>query len=112
MDSSIQHVVPDTNGDSSKDADSGSDDDSDHSSDEEIPVHGGWRGILRGITHGRAGRPAQKRVVMKHAGLWRSLILSTLDKTFYPYCHYIRTLNFHYLEKLLKDRNFRSKTRK
>lgn len=108
MDSSIQHVVPDTNGGSSKGAESGSDNDSESSSDGEIPA----RGRLRGINHDRTGRPAQRRFIMKHAGLWRSMLLSTLGKTLYPYCQHIRILNLRDLKKLLTDRNFGSRISK
>lgn len=35
------------------------------------------------------------------AGLWQSIILSSLDKTLYPYSHYIRTLDLQNLTELL-----------
>lgn len=46
-------------------------------------------------------------ICIKWAGLWRSLILSSLNKTLYPYSHYIRTLNLRDLEELLSDPKFK-----
>ena len=61
----------------------------------------------------RQGRSVDARVqqqdptISKWAGLWRSLILSSLDKTVYPYCRYIRALNLRDLKELLEDWKFR-----
>ena len=39
--------------------------------------------------------------------LWRTLILSSLGKTAYPYCRYIRALDLHDLEQLFQEPRFR-----
>ena len=52
----------------------------------------------------------EERIVMKWAGLWRTIILSSLGKTLYPYSQYIRTLNLQDLEELLTDSNFKAGT--
>ena len=49
----------------------------------------------------------QDRTVQKWATLWRTMILSSLDKTTYPYCRYIRALNLRDLKELLEDWKFR-----
>lgn len=36
-------------------------------------------------------------------GVWRTIIRSSLDKTMYPYCHYLRNLNLGELEQILED---------
>ena len=36
---------------------------------------------------------------MRWAQLWRTIILSSLEKTLFPYCRYIRTLNLEDLEE-------------
>lgn len=66
--------------------------------------------------HGRAGATnagdkvaQQERVVRKWSQLWRSIILSSLNKTVFPYCRYIRALNFRDLGHLLEDPKFRGK---
>ena len=51
----------------------------------------------------------QERMTRKWAVLWRTLILSSLHKTLYPYSTYIRTLNLQDLEELLQDGRFRAK---
>ncbi|MCJ1267316.1 hypothetical protein MMC22_007201 [Lobaria immixta] len=52
----------------------------------------------------------EERIVMKWAGLWRTIILSSLGKTLYPYSQYIRTLNLQDLEELLTDSKFKAGT--
>lgn len=54
----------------------------------------------------------QERIFMKWAGLWRTIILSSLGKTCYPYSRYIRTLNLRDLEELLQDSKFKDKISK
>lgn len=54
----------------------------------------------------------QERVFMKWAGLWRTIILSSLGKTSYPYSRYIRTLNLRDLEELLQDSKFKDEISK
>ncbi|CAI6340254.1 unnamed protein product [Periconia digitata] len=51
-------------------------------------------------------------MVQKWSILWRSIIASSLDATLFPYCRYIRTLDFRDLENLLEDDNFKSKISK
>ena len=51
----------------------------------------------------------QERLIEKWAGLWRTLILSSLRKTLYPYSNYIRALNLQDLAELLQDGRFRTK---
>lgn len=45
--------------------------------------------------------PNNEQTFMKCARLWRTIVLSSLGKTLYPYSRYIRTLNLRDLEKLL-----------
>ena len=45
-------------------------------------------------------------IISKWANLWRTLILSSLGKTAYPYCSYIRVLNLGDLKELLEDFKF------
>ena len=54
----------------------------------------------------------KERIFMKWARLWRTIILSSLGKTFYPYSRYIRTLNLRDLEELLQDSKFKDKISK
>ncbi len=49
----------------------------------------------------------QEQIVRKWSRLWRSIILSSLDKTVFPYCRYIRALNFRDLRYLLEDSKFK-----
>lgn len=44
--------------------------------------------------------------------LWRSIIASALDATLFPYCRYIKALDFRDLENLLEDEQFTSKISK
>lgn len=46
-------------------------------------------------------KSSEKRIMMKCAGLWRTIILSSLGKTLYPYSQYLRTLNLQDLAELL-----------
>src|ERR1700722_6529403 len=43
--------------------------------------------------------------------LWRSIILSSLDKTYQPYCHYLRILDFRNLSQLFEDVKFSTASR-
>ena len=51
----------------------------------------------------------QEEMIRKWAGLWRSLTISSIGKTFYPYSQYIRALNLQDLAELLQDGMFRTK---
>jgi hypothetical protein len=53
-----------------------------------------------------------ERAMIRQSNIWRSIILSTLDETFKPYCVYIRTLDFRNLSGLLEDYKFSKKIRK
>lgn len=50
----------------------------------------------------------QKHTVSQWTQQWRSIILSSLGKTLYPYCLYIRSLDLTNLEDLFDDNIFRS----
>lgn len=54
----------------------------------------------------------KERIFMKWARLWRTIILSSLGKTSYPYSRYIRTLNLRDLEELLQDSKFKDEISK
>ena len=57
--------------------------------------------------------PATKLLTIKRWSiLWRSIIASALDATLFPYCRYIRSLDFRDLEHLLDDDQFRAKVAK
>jgi hypothetical protein len=49
----------------------------------------------------------QKQTVSRWALQWRSIILSSLGKTTYPYCLYIQSLDLRNLEDLLEENIFR-----
>lgn len=48
-------------------------------------------------------------MVQKWSILWRSIIASSLDATLFPYCRYIKTLDFRDLGNLLDDDKFKGK---
>jgi hypothetical protein len=43
--------------------------------------------------------------------LWRSIILSSVNKTYKPYCHYLRILDFRNLSSLFEDIKFSAASR-
>lgn len=49
----------------------------------------------------------QGLLVQKWSIMWRSIVLSSLNKTLYPYCRYMRVLDLRDLEYLLEDPKFR-----
>lgn len=49
----------------------------------------------------------QQKWIMSCGGFWRTIILSSLGKTLYPYSRYIRTLDFRELLELFTDQDFR-----
>ncbi|KAF2473334.1 uncharacterized protein BDR25DRAFT_218390, partial [Lindgomyces ingoldianus] len=53
--------------------------------------------------------PTKQLMVQKWSILWRSLIASSLDTTLFPYCRYIKVLDFRDLEYLLEDDQFKGK---
>lgn len=62
---------------------------------------------VRGFESSGGGYALQEREVSRWALQWRSIILSSLGKTAYPYCLYIRTLDLSNLDDLLNDSLFR-----
>jgi hypothetical protein len=54
----------------------------------------------------------QELNVQKWSILWRTIALSAMDKTIYPYCKYLRMLDLRDLGSLLEDDKFRGKTSK
>lgn len=58
------------------------------------------------------GAHTKERLFEKHLSLWRTIILSSLGKTLYPYSRYIRTLNLENLTFLLTNPKFESETTK
>ena len=52
----------------------------------------------------------QEQLIGKWASMWRSLILSSLGKTLFPYSKYVRALKLQDLEYLLQDVRFLGKT--
>ena len=55
-----------------------------------------------------AGRLRQQDLqIRKWALLWKSIILSSLGKTLFPYCRYIRALSLQDLQTLFEDPKFR-----
>lgn len=53
-----------------------------------------------------ATRLLQEKILMKGAVRWRTIILSSLGKTIFPYSHYLRTLDLGKLQQLLSDFEF------
>jgi hypothetical protein len=53
--------------------------------------------------------PVQELVVYKWSILWRSIIASSLNRTLFSYCRYIRVLSLRDLNYLLEDGKFRGK---
>ena len=52
----------------------------------------------------------REQLTGKWASMWRSLILSSLGKTLFPYSKYVRTLSLQDLEYLMQDARFLGKT--
>ncbi|EOA82810.1 uncharacterized protein SETTUDRAFT_22779 [Exserohilum turcica Et28A] len=70
------------------------------------PVRGGGEDLY--------GLPAATKLltIQKWSILWRSIVASSLDATLFPYCRYIRSLDFRDLGYLLEDDQFRAKVSK
>lgn len=51
-------------------------------------------------------------MVQKWSILWKSIINSSLDAALFPYCRYIRALDFRDLDNLLDDDQFKVKISK
>lgn len=74
---------------------------------DEIPTHVG-----PDRTHSGYTTELLNERITKCAALWRTIILSSLGKTLYPYCQYIRTLNLKQLEGMLIESEVRAGTSK
>lgn len=79
-----------------------SDEDADCDSDAEMLIHG----RLRRINYSRATWLLQDQILKKSAGFWRTIILSSLSKTLYPYAQYIRSLDLQDLKQLITNFQF------
>lgn len=63
--------------------------------------------LLKNISTDRATKLAhEKRISKKSAGLWRTIVLSSLGKTSCPYSQYIQTLDLDDLGRVLTDSHF------
>lgn len=71
----------------------------------EAPIRGGGEDALV---------PLAQRLLtnQRWSILWRSIIASSQDATLFPYCRYIRTLDFRDLGNLLDEDQFRNKLAK
>ena len=65
---------------------------------------------MRGGGEDLYGLPAATTLltIQKWSILWRSIVASSLDATLFPYCRYIRSLDFRDLGYLLDDDQFRA----
>ncbi|KAF1947825.1 hypothetical protein EJ02DRAFT_300615, partial [Clathrospora elynae] len=72
----------------------------------QAPVRGGGDDLY--------GLPAATKLltIQRWSILWRSIIASSLDATLFPYCRYIKSLDFRDLGYLLDDDQFRIKVSK
>ncbi|KAL6706590.1 hypothetical protein ACN47E_005346 [Coniothyrium glycines] len=72
----------------------------------QAPVRGGGEDLY--------GLPAATKLltIQRWSILWRSIIASSLNDTLFPYCRYIRSLDFRDLGYLLDDDQFRAKVSK
>lgn len=77
-----------------------------------VPVTGGGSAEDESIKARRMGYSAaiakrqQEKTIRKWSTMWRSLVQSALDKTYLPYCAYIRYLNLADLLDMLSLPNF------
>lgn len=53
----------------------------------------------------------QVLVAQRWSTLWKSLILSALGQTYYPYCQHIKVLDLRDLQNLLEDDQFKGSIR-
>ncbi|KAL8634991.1 MAG: hypothetical protein Q9228_007475, partial [Teloschistes exilis] len=73
------------------------------SSDVDVPAQ------ERATTTYRARLRQEEAMVIRWAQLWRTIALSAMKKTLFPYTQYIRALNLEDLEELLEDSKFKDK---
>lgn len=71
----------------------------------EAPIRGGGEDAI--VTLGQKLLTTQRWSI-----LWRSIIASSLETTLFPYCRYIKTLDFRDLGNLLDEDQFRNKISK
>ena len=96
MESSIRDLAPAFNG----------------SSDEEIRAHDKLDDMsyVSRLAHekwvSRNKESQKERYMNKRARLWRTIILSSLGETLYPYSQHIRTLDLQHLSHLLSNPMF------
>jgi hypothetical protein len=72
------------------------------------PITGGGSDEVEMSATLSARMKKHEQTVRKWSLLWRSIILSCLGKTLFPYCRYIRDLNLSDLEALFDNQKFRS----
>lgn len=85
MQSSTPYIFPVANGDTN----------------EKIPAH-----ITAQLPYHPASVGQETQNFMKCIGLWRTIILSSLGMTMYPYSQYMRALSLRDLEDLFTDPKF------
>lgn len=72
--------------------------------DVDVNTINGFDAYLKDIRTDRATKLAhEERISKKRAGRWRTIILSSLGKTSYPYSQYIQTLDLEDLKRMLTD---------
>ena len=74
------------------------------------PVTSAYNDEIEMSPQGAAYEKGRELLIGKWASMWRSLILSSLGKTLFPYSKYVRTLSLQDLEYLLQDARFLGKT--
>ena len=52
-------------------------------------------------TRGKTQQESKVQILTKRSEMWRSIVLSSMDRTLFPYSKYIRTLVLQDLEDLL-----------
>lgn len=57
------------------------------------------------------GKDEQNSIIRKWALMWRSIILSTFERTYLPYYSYIRYLDLEDLKHLVSDPSFKGQIR-
>lgn len=54
----------------------------------------------------------QEQQLQKWTIMWRSLIMSSLDETMFPYCRYLKALELRDFQNMIEEERFRGKTSK
>jgi hypothetical protein len=68
--------------------------------------------VIGGADHLGVPLATKLLMVQKWSIMWKSLIASSIGETLFPYCRYIRALDFRDLENLLDDDQFKGKISK